>query len=139
MAKSTSKSKKYSPRRQWVPKYEVKRNCTADLTKVRDAYYEAIGYPFTTSREQHNVIFRVAFAEAMYHYFTMNSIAKVLEKDHSSISYYVKNSGLYAGYYDFYNMLKEAATCIYHLEVGNTALGMRLKENIKEYVQALEA
>ena len=32
-------------------KYEVKRNCTADLTKVRDAYYEAIGYPFTTSRE----------------------------------------------------------------------------------------
>ena len=39
MAKSTSKSKKYSPRRQWVPKYEVKRNCTADLTKVRDAYY----------------------------------------------------------------------------------------------------
>ena len=81
----------------------------------------------------------VAFAEAMYHYFTMNSIAKVLEKDHSSINYYVKNSGLYAGYYDFYNMLKEAATCIYHLEVGNTALGMRLKENIKEYVQALEA
>lgn len=140
MAQSKSKSKRYSPRREWVPKYEVKRRDVGDLIRVRDSYYQAIGYPFDPhNREQRNVIFRVAFAEAMFHYFTITSIAKALEKDHSSVSYYVKNSSLYDGYYDFYKILKEAATCIYHLEVGSTALGMRLKENIKQYVAELES
>tara|TARA_Y100001937_G_scaffold22806_1_gene32653 strand:+ start:839 stop:1105 length:267 start_codon:yes stop_codon:yes gene_type:complete len=86
-----------------------------------------------------NVILRVAFADAMHHYFTMVSIAECLEKDHSSVCYYVKNAELYSQQFSFYKMLKETASCIYHMEVGNTAMGMRVKNNIKEYVKSLES
>ena len=141
MAKSKSKSRRSPLRKEWVPRYEVKRNSHEDLIRIRDIYYEAIGFPYeeTKSREHRNVIFRIAFADAMQHYYQVGTIGKALEKDHSSVSYYIKQSPLYEQWYDFYKLLREAATCIYHLEVGSTALGFRLKENIKQYVEALDA
>ena len=145
MAKNTtvkykSKLRKSSPRKKWVPKYEVKRDNVDELIAVRDAYYEAIGFEFDSKRRtEKDVIFRVAYAEAMSKYFKITAIAKALEKDHTSIVHYMKQCLLYEGYYDFYKALRETATCIYHLEVGKTSLGMQLKENIKQYVEALEA
>jgi len=132
--------KKSSRKKGWVPKYIVKRRSLDELCKARDAYYQAVGYEFLPqSRLQMNVILRVAFADAMHHYFTMVSIAECLEKDHSSVCYYVKNAELYSQQFSFYKMLKETASCIYHMEVGNTAMGMRVKNNIKEYVKSLES
>ena len=104
-----------------------------ELIAVRDAYYEAIGFEFDAKRrKEKDVIFRVAYAEAMSKYFRITAIAKALEKDHSSIVHYMKQCLLYKA-------LRETATCIYHMEVGKTSLGMQLKENIKQYVEALEA
>ena len=53
--------------------------------------------------------------------------------------YNVKNVDLYSDQLSFYNTLRATASCIYHMEVGNTAMGMRLKNNIKQYVKALES
>lgn len=132
--------RKSSRKKGWVPNYVVKRGSLEELTQARDAYYEAVGYDFLPdSRLQMNVILRVAFADAMQHYFTIVSIAKCLGKDHSSVCYYVKNADLYSQQFSFYKMLRETASCIYHMEVGNTAMGMRLKNNIKQYVEALES
>ena len=54
-----------------------------------------------------NVILRVAFADAMQHYFTIVSIAKCLGKDHNGVCYYVKNAGLYSEQFSFYKMLRK--------------------------------
>ena len=100
---------------------------------------EAVDYKFEPkSRVQMNVILRVAFADAMQPFFKVVSIAECLEKDHSSVCYYLKSADLYSQHFSFYKML-ETASCIYHMEVGNTSMGMRLKDNIKKYVEALES
>jgi len=140
MAKSKSRLKKSSPKKGWVPNYVVKRGDLSELAQVRDAYYQAVDYEYEPkSRVQMNVILRVAFADAMQPFFTVVSIAKCLEKDHSSVCYYLRNADLYSQHFSFYKMLRETASCIYHMEVGNTSMGMRLKDNIKQYVEALES
>lgn len=137
MAKLESKSRRSSRGRRWERKYAPKSNCVEDIIKTRDLYYEAIGFEcHLNRREENDVLFRVAFANAMDPYYTKTSIAKALEKDHSSICHYVNTLvDVYKFHYDSFDMLVETVSCIYHMEVGSTSVGKRLRKNIKDYYE----
>lgn len=137
MAKLESRSRRSSQGRRWVRKYEPKGNNVEEIIKTRDLYYEAIGFECNLERrEENDVLFRVAFACAMDAYYTKTSIAKALKKDHSSICHYVnKLVDIYRYHYDSFDMLVETVSCIYHMEVGSTSVGKRLRKNIKDYYE----
>lgn len=110
-------------------------------SKCRKAYENRLGHKLDTkSRKRENLEERVALISAMRPYFTVMTIAKTVDKDHSSMVHNLKSHEVHMRYSPRYAVCFDLATeSVYRESVKADMLPREVPNHVREMIREVES